>query len=60
MRAQGHEAALFSMADPRGDTSPYDRYFVPHIDFKKNASWWDKAKGRTHSTRWMLAGAFEP
>jgi glycosyltransferase involved in cell wall biosynthesis len=34
MRAQGHEAALFSMADPRGLPTPYDRHFLPNIDFK--------------------------
>jgi glycosyltransferase involved in cell wall biosynthesis len=43
MRAQGHEVALFSMADPRGEPSPYDRYFVPNIDFKAKARWWQKA-----------------
>ena len=25
MRAQGHEVALFSMADPRGEPTHYDR-----------------------------------
>jgi glycosyltransferase involved in cell wall biosynthesis len=49
MRTQGHEVALFSMADPRGEASPYDRYFVPHIDFKKKAGWWDKAKQGAHA-----------
>src|SRR5579871_6557205 len=34
MRSQGHEPALFSMADPRGERTPYDEHFVPHIDFK--------------------------
>ena len=34
MRAQGHEVALFSMADPRGRRTPYDQHFVPLIDFK--------------------------
>ena len=34
MRAQGHEVALFSMADPRGRATPYDQYFLPNIDFK--------------------------
>ena len=34
MKAQGHEVALFSMADERGQATRYDRYFVPHIDFK--------------------------
>ena len=34
MRAQGHEVALFSMADPRGEPTQYDQHFVPHIDFK--------------------------
>jgi glycosyltransferase involved in cell wall biosynthesis len=34
MRAHGHEVALFSMADPRGQPTKYDQHFVPHIDFK--------------------------
>jgi len=33
MRAHGHEAALFSMADPRGEATKYDQHFVPAIDF---------------------------
>src|ERR1700690_3760357 len=37
MRARGHEVALFSMADPRGQPTPYDQYFLPHIDFKSPA-----------------------
>jgi glycosyltransferase involved in cell wall biosynthesis len=37
MKAQGHEVALFSMADPRGQPTPYDRHFLPNIDFKKPA-----------------------
>ena len=44
MRARGHEVALFSMADPRGKPTPYDRYLVPHIDFKAQSGWRDKAK----------------
>ena len=36
MRAQGHDVALFSMADPRGQATPYDEFFVPNIDFKKS------------------------
>ena len=27
MRSQGHEVALFSMADPRGEPTPYDQHF---------------------------------
>ncbi len=34
MRSHGHEVALFSMADPRGDPTKYDQHFVPAIDFK--------------------------
>ena len=34
MEARGHEMALFSMADQRGAATPYDDYFVPHINFK--------------------------
>ena len=44
MRARGHEVALFSMADPRGKPTPYDRHFVPHIDFKAESGWRDKVK----------------
>jgi glycosyltransferase involved in cell wall biosynthesis len=36
MRSQGHEVALFSMADERGKPTPYDRYFVRHLDFKQS------------------------
>jgi len=36
MRGQGHETALFSMADPRGMPTEYDRHFVPHLDFKNS------------------------
>jgi glycosyltransferase involved in cell wall biosynthesis len=43
MRSRGHEVALFSMADPRGSPTPYDRHFVPHIDFKKQGGWLHKA-----------------
>ena len=35
MRSRGHEVALFSMADARGEPTAYDRHFMPHIDFKK-------------------------
>lgn len=34
MRAQGHETALFAMADPRGEPTAYDQHFIPLIDFK--------------------------
>ena len=40
MRSRGHEVALFSMADPKGSKTPYDRHFVPHIDFKEKAGPW--------------------
>jgi glycosyltransferase involved in cell wall biosynthesis len=49
MRAQGHEVALFSMSDPRGEATPYDRHFVPHIDFKKSSGVWEKARLATHA-----------
>ena len=34
LTALGHETALFSMRDARGDATPFDKHFVPHIDFK--------------------------
>ncbi len=49
MRSQGHEAALFSMADPRGQPTAYDEYFLPHIDFKTNAGWLDQARLAAHA-----------
>src|ERR1700722_7554814 len=42
MRSQGHQVALFSMADPRGRRTPYDRHFMPHIDFKSAGGWFHK------------------
>src|SRR2546425_6493899 len=36
MRSGGHEVALFSMSDPRGPSTVYDRHFVPYIDFKQS------------------------
>ena len=49
MRSRGHEVALFSMADPRGDASAYDRHFVPHIDFKNRPGFMAKIKGAAHA-----------
>lgn len=49
MRAQGHEVALFSMADPRGEPTAYDRHFVPHIDFKAKGGWIEKARRAGHA-----------
>ncbi|MGA8868098.1 MAG: glycosyltransferase family 4 protein [Candidatus Sulfotelmatobacter sp.] len=44
MRSMGHEVALFSMADRRGEPTPYDRHFVPHIEFKNQHGWFHKAR----------------
>jgi glycosyltransferase involved in cell wall biosynthesis len=50
MRAEGHEVALFSMADPRGQPTPYDQYFVPNIDFKSPPrGWMARAKLAAHA-----------
>src|ERR1700757_5391755 len=43
MREQGHDVALFSMADERGKTSSYDRHLARRIDFKEKTNWWQKA-----------------
>lgn len=39
LRAHGHQVALFSMSDPRGQATPYDAHFVPHVDFKSPGYW---------------------
>jgi len=49
MRTRGHEAALFSMANPRGEPTPYDHHFVPHIDFKKKLGPWQTARRAAHA-----------
>src|SRR6202050_3092335 len=42
MRSRGHDVALFSMPEPRGQSTPYDHHFIPHIDFKKRSGWFHK------------------
>ncbi len=49
MRSEGHEVALFSMSDPRGSPAPYDRHFVPHIDFKERSGILQKARCAAHA-----------
>ncbi|HUA14238.1 MAG TPA: glycosyltransferase family 4 protein [Verrucomicrobiae bacterium] len=49
MRGQGHEVALFSMADDRGEPTHYDRHFVPHIDFKQRSGVWPGAVQAVHA-----------
>jgi glycosyltransferase involved in cell wall biosynthesis len=49
MRSQGHETALFSMADPRGEPTAYDHNFVPLIDFKAASGPWRKIQQAGHA-----------
>ena len=49
MRSQGHEVALFSMADRRGTPTAYDHHFVPHIDFKNETRFWPKVRNAGHA-----------
>jgi glycosyltransferase involved in cell wall biosynthesis len=49
MRTQGHEVALFSMADERGEATPYDHNFVPHIEFNQNAGLREKVRLAAHA-----------
>jgi len=44
MRSKGHAAALFSMADARGESTPYDHHFMPHTEFKTQKGWTHKAR----------------
>jgi len=37
LRTAGHEVALFSMQDPRGQPSKYDDCLMPRVDFKKKS-----------------------
>jgi glycosyltransferase involved in cell wall biosynthesis len=49
LRSQGHEVALFSMADPRGERTPYDHNFVPLVDFKAASGLWRKTQLAGHA-----------
>ena len=49
MREHGHEVALFSMADPRGEPTAYDRHFVPNIDFKRKSGLISRVKSTAHA-----------
>lgn len=49
LQDRGHETALFSMADARGESTPYDRHFIPHIDFKEEAGWMKKTRLAAHA-----------
>ncbi|HEY1660168.1 MAG TPA: glycosyltransferase family 4 protein [Candidatus Sulfotelmatobacter sp.] len=49
LRSNGHEVALFSMADPRGKPSPYDQYLPEPVDFKQPARWWHRATLAAHA-----------
>jgi glycosyltransferase involved in cell wall biosynthesis len=49
MRGNGNEVALFSMADDRGEPTPYDKYFVPHMEFKGRLSWRQKTRAAAHA-----------
>jgi glycosyltransferase involved in cell wall biosynthesis len=49
MREQGHQVALFSMADPRGEPTAFDQHFATHIDFKAKSGWWNKPRQVGHA-----------
>jgi glycosyltransferase involved in cell wall biosynthesis len=45
IRARGHEPALFSMAGPRGEQTPYEQHFVPLKSFKNGRQGlWNSAR----------------
>ena len=49
LRSRGHEVALFSMADPRGEPTSYDHHFVPHLEFKTPSGLWVKMRQAAHA-----------
>src|SRR5579863_6481248 len=50
LRSHGHEVALFSMADPRGEATPFDQHFVPLTDFKNlSAGWTTRVRQAAHA-----------
>lgn len=49
LRSKGHEVALFSMADPRGKATSYDRHFVRNADFKTAGGWAHRGRLAAHA-----------
>lgn len=49
LRSKGHEVALFSMEDERGAPTPYDRHFVPHIEFKQANGLTEQIRNAAHA-----------
>ena len=50
MRAEGHEVALFSMADPRGERTAYDRHFCStHRLQSPKPGWLQKVRHAGHA-----------
>jgi glycosyltransferase involved in cell wall biosynthesis len=49
LRSRGHEVALFSMADSRGEATAYDEHLLPAVDFKGEAGIWAKTKLAAHA-----------
>jgi glycosyltransferase involved in cell wall biosynthesis len=45
LRSQGHEAAFFSMKDPKNEPTKWDKFFIEAIDYNaENLSTWKKIK----------------
>lgn len=49
LRSHGHEVALFSMQDSRGEKTPYDDFLAPHVDFKENTGVVTRARLAAHA-----------
>ncbi|HEX8816767.1 MAG TPA: glycosyltransferase family 4 protein [Terriglobales bacterium] len=49
VRSHGHHAELFSMADSRGEPTPYDDFFVPHLEFKNKTGWLSRLRLAGHA-----------
>lgn len=49
MRSKGHEVALFSMNDAKGEATSYDRHFMPPIDFKSRRGCFHKVGLAAHA-----------
>ena len=49
LRSRGHEVALFSMTDSRGEPTPYDHHFMPFTDFKAQHGWFHSVGLAAHA-----------
>lgn len=45
LKSHGHEVAVFSMANPKNNVGPWNKYFVSYAGYLPQDSFWERLKG---------------